>query len=339
MFLIRPVKESDLEQLLKLVAKTGPGMTSLPADAALLGAKITNSINSFHINPEKPIRESYMFVLEENGIIRACSAIRAKIGGAQPFYSYEIHIAHHKSVELNIDKEIEYLQLKTEHDGPTIISSLFVDPAERGKNYGKYMGLVRFLFMADFRSRFEDTVIAEMRGVINSEGKSPFWEATVRHFMDMEFDRADFLSAGDKGFIADLMPKHPIYIPLLSPSVRAAIGALHEVTKTAMKFLEDEGFKWDKNVDIFDAGPRVACKTDEIKSLKNSIRTSFELGSPQGGLALITNSRLEFRATVAKLEYMKGTSQQGTIAQSIISQETADLLQLAQGESLRFVYI
>ncbi len=319
-----------------LAAETGPGMTSLPADPELLGKKIRNSINSFKIEPIKPGEESYMFVLEEAGRIRACSAIRAKIGGFEPFYSYEIKTAHHVSVALQVDKRIEYLELITEHDGPTIISSLFVNPNERNRGYGKYMTLVRFLFMASFRQRFEDTVIAEMRGYINTEGKSPFWEATVRHFMDMDFERADYLSVKDKGFIADLMPHYPLYIPLLSSVVHDAIGAVHDDTLSALRSLEKQGFKWDRHVDIFDAGPRIASATDEIAAVHESISAKADIafaGGNNSKTCLITNNNLEFRATVAALEYFPAEGR------AMIDSDTAATLNLSQGANLRFVEV
>ncbi len=336
MFIIRPVKESDLEQLLVLAAETGPGMTSLPADAELLGKKIKNSVLSFAKEPFRPGEESYMFVLEEGGRLRACSAIRAKIGGFDTYYSYEIKIADHHSEALNVHKRIEYLQLNTEHDGPTIISSLFVDPSERAKGYGKFMTLVRFLFMASFRHRFEDTVIAEMRGYIDANNKSPFWEATVRHFMDMDFERADYLSSKDKGFIADLMPKHPLYIPLLNPVVRDAIGAVHDDTLSALRFLEGQGFKWDRHVDIFDAGPRIACKTDEIKTVKESTSAKAAIafgGGKASKNCLVANSKLDFRATVAPLEYFAAEGN------AMIDSEVAAALNLNQGAALRFIEV
>jgi len=333
-FIIRPVKETDLEQLLVLAAETGPGMTSLPADPELLGKKIRNSVNSFKIEPIKPGEESYMFVLEEGGRLRACSAISAKIGGFELFYSYEIKTAQHKSEALQVDKRIEYLELITEHDGPTIISSLFVDPSERGKHYGKYMTLVRFLFMASFRQRFEDRVIAEMRGYIDPDGKSPFWEATVRHFMDMDFIRADYLSVKDKGFIADLMPHYPLYIPLLSSTVRDAIGAVHDETLSALRFLETQGFKWDRHVDIFDAGPRIASATDEIKAVRESVSAKADIafaGGNSSKLCLITNTNLDFRAVVAALEYFPADNR------AMIDSDTAAALNLSQGANLRFI--
>jgi arginine/ornithine N-succinyltransferase beta subunit len=37
-----------------------------------------------------------------------------------------------------------------------------------------------------------------------------------RHFFGIDFGEADRLSVVNKKFIADLMPDHPIYIPLLA---------------------------------------------------------------------------------------------------------------------------
>lgn len=272
MLLVRPITHEDIDGLYNLAQQTGPGLTSLPANKELLAAKIEASINSFKSKAKKPGRELYVLVLEntETNEILGSSAIKAKVGGFEPFYSYEIEEAHHKSEKLKVDKKIPYLQLKAEHNGPSIIQSLFVAPGNRGSGYGKLLSRARFLFIAAHKNRFEDTIIAEMRGVIDKNGYSPFWEHVVRPFFDMEYQKADFLSSTDKGFIADLMPKHPIYIPLLAKDVIDVIGEVHTHTEAAINFLFKEGFKKDQHVDIFDAGPRVSCPVNEINSIKNS---------------------------------------------------------------------
>ena len=262
----------DLHKVYELAGKTGPGMTSLPADIELLKGKIQDSLNSFAIEPTKIGNEAYRFVLEllpENKIIGIC-AVRARVGGFEPSYSYEIKLAKHVSKDLGVEKEIPFLELCKEHNGPSIVSSLIVDPEYRNLKLGKFLSRARFFFIALFRKRFTENIIAEMRGYINPQGKSPFWEGTVRHFFDMEFDKADYLSAKDKAFIADLMPHFPLYIPLLKDEVIASIGKLHEDTVPAMAFLETEGFKRDNHVDIFDAGPRIQARVEDIATVKNS---------------------------------------------------------------------
>ncbi|PWS15075.1 arginine N-succinyltransferase, partial [Klebsiella pneumoniae] len=75
---------------------------------------------------------------------------------------------------------------------------------------------------------FNAKVVAEMRGVIDEHGYSPFWESLGKRFFAIEFSRADYLSGtGKKAFIAALMPKHPLYIDFLSDEARAVIGQVH----------------------------------------------------------------------------------------------------------------
>ena len=57
-----------------------------------------------------------------------------------------------------------------------------------------------------------------MRGWQAETGRSPFWDHLGSKFFGLGFDSADHLSAvGDKRFIAELMPKYPIYVDLLPP--------------------------------------------------------------------------------------------------------------------------
>lgn len=305
-FLIRPIEKSDLDAIFELAKQTGPGMTSLPADKVLLSKKIQESENAFKIEPLSPGSESYRLVMEVDSEIVGIAGIRAKTGGFEPFYSYEMKHARHSSPSLKVDKEIPYLELSQEYDGPTIIGSLFLSPKMRGHGLGGFLSYSRFMFMADHPERFTAEVIAEMRGVINEDGKSPFWEATVRHFFNIEYDEADYLSAKDKGFIGDLMPKYPIYIPLLRDEAIEVIGEVHKHTKPALKYLMDEGFKRDAHVDIFDAGPRIIAKTSEIKTIKESESKQITAVMDTKDIDncsdyIISNSRIDFRLSKAKV--------------------------------------
>jgi arginine N-succinyltransferase len=159
--------------------------------------------------------------------------------------------------------------------------------------------------MAGFPARFETEVIAEMRGVLDAEGRSPFWQAIGQHFFDMPFARADLLSAADKQFIADLMPEHPIYIPMLPPEVQAVIGQVHEETRPALKLLEQEGFGFGGMVDIFDGGPLVRCRREQIRTIRDS-RTA-PVGRIVPGIGddttyLISNERPDYRCCLGRVE-------------------------------------
>ncbi|MCA9135161.1 MAG: arginine N-succinyltransferase, partial [Planctomycetales bacterium] len=113
-------------------------------------------------------------------------------------------------------------------------------------------------------------VIAELRGVIDDKGRSPFWDGLGRHFFQVDFPIADILSSSDKQFIAELMPTHPIYVPLLPKAAQAVIGKVHPQTEPARKLLESEGFAFSKMIDIFDGGPCVRCDRKAIRTIVES---------------------------------------------------------------------
>jgi len=119
--------------------------------------------------------------------------------------------------------------------------------------------------------RFPDSVMADLRGYFDEHGRSPFWDAVGSHFFDMSFADAD-LYGGIHGnqFIADLMPKHPLYVNMLPKEAQTVIGQPNVKGKPALEMLKNEGFRWNGHVDIFDAAPSVDTKIDEIVSVKNS---------------------------------------------------------------------
>ncbi len=102
----------------------------------------------------------------------------------------------------------------------------------------------RYLFIAMHRARFADRILAELRGIIDERGGSPFWDGVAGRFFGMSFQDADYFNAiNGNQFIADLMPKHPVYIAMLSDDARSAIGVPHPSGRAAMRMLEDEGFR------------------------------------------------------------------------------------------------
>src|SRR3546814_11818270 len=81
-------------------------------------------------------------------------------------------------------------------------------------------------------------------------------------------DADQFNAIHGNQFIADLMPKHPIYIAMLTDTARAAIGLPHPSGRAAMRMLENEGFGFDNYIDIFDGGPTMTARTDRVKAVQ-----------------------------------------------------------------------
>src|SRR5690606_4677800 len=142
--------------------------------------------------------------------------------------------------------------------GNSELCSLFLHADHRTGLNGRLLSKARLLFIAEFRELFGDKIIAEMRGMSDAAGRSPFWESLGRHFFKMEFSQADYLTGvGNKAFIAELMPKFPLYTCFLTEDARAVIGRVHPDTEPALNMLKAEGFSYQGYVDIFDAGPAI----------------------------------------------------------------------------------
>jgi arginine N-succinyltransferase len=64
----------------------------------------------------------------------------------------------------------------------------------------------------------------------------------------------------------------------LPPPARDAIGAVHAHTEPARAMLEQEGFRYEGYVDIFDAGPTIECTRDNIDAVRRASVMPCTLG-------------------------------------------------------------
>jgi len=280
MFFVRPITRDDLPAVLALSERTGTGLTSLPANRERLGERIERALASFAGTADAG-DACYVFVLADSsdGRVVGISAIEAAVGLKEPWYNYHVGTLVHASRALGVYTVTPTLFLANDHTGHSELCSLFLDQGyRRGKN-GALLAKSRLLFIAEFADRFAPKVIAELRGRLEPDGSSPFWEGLGRHFFAMEYSTADYLTGiGQKSFIAELMPKHPVYVNLLPPAAREAIGAVHTDTAPARAMLEQEGFRYEGYVDIFDAGPTVECFRDNVDAVRRSAVLPVMLG-------------------------------------------------------------
>ncbi|RXJ73443.1 arginine N-succinyltransferase [Veronia nyctiphanis] len=336
MLVIRPIRESDIDALMLCAEESGHGFTSLPVDEDMLKGRICHSVESFKKHVTEPGMEGYLMVAEdtETGEIAGTTGIEAAIGLDNPFYSYHISKVVHHSRRLNVHNIVEVLTFGNDYTGATEVCTLFLRPEFRGGLNGKLLSKCRFLMLAQFPERFSDVVFAEMRGVSDENGNSPFWAWLKEHFFSIDFTLADYLTGiGQKGFIADLMPKLPIYVNLLSDEARAVIGQVHEKTRPALKMLEKEGFTCRGHVDIFDAGPTVECLRQNISSVRRSFTATAQITEHSSAQDfLISNTDFEeFRATAAKI----GVDEERNMA--LVSKDVAAALNIVDGDAVRLV--
>ena len=338
MMIIRPLEANDSDALMQLATKAGVGFTSLPADEQLIASKITSSQAAFTEPANLHQEQSYVFVLEDSdsGRVAGICGIESAVGYSSPWYNYRIGTLVHASRELQVHNAFPTLYLSNDHTGYAEVCTLFLDPDYRHSKNGSLLSKSRFLFMAEFPNRFNQKVIAEMRGVSDEQGQSPFWEGLGRHFFSIDFAEADRLTGlGKKQFIAELMPRHPLYINMLPAAARAAIGQVHEKTRPARKMLEDEGFRNQGYVDIFDAGPILETHVQDVRAVRESryakARIKEQTNSGRPVTCLISNTNLtNFRCVLADLDLSHPS-------QIDIDSDTAKALQVGNGEAIRAV--
>ncbi|MCH7313768.1 arginine N-succinyltransferase [Acinetobacter sp. ANC 3882] len=275
MMIVRHAAHRDLDDIYRLAQRAGEsgiGLTSLPQNKDILAERITRTTRTLDGSVEK-CEASYLFVLEDTTIhkIVGVSAIEVAVGLNEPFYNFRVAKQVHASKALNVYKTLDTLFLSNDHTGCSELCTLFLDPEYRKNQNGKFLSKVRFLFIAAFRSFFEERLIAEMRGFSDHNGRSPFWDSLGYLFFNMDFAAADYLSGvGQKAFIAELMPRFPVYVDLLTSEAREVIAEVHPHTLPAAKVLMSEGLKYQGYVDIFDAGPTLEANTAELRAVKES---------------------------------------------------------------------
>lgn len=336
MIIIRPIQASDYDALHQIAIESGHGFTSLPVNEELLTKRINHSEASFNKDVSQPGDEGYLFVMEdtETGKVVGTSGIEAAVGLEDAFYHYHLGKVVHNSRELGIYNTVETLSLCNDYTGATEICTLFLGESHRKNNNGRFLSRFRFMFIAEHAERFSDTVIAEMRGVSDSDGRSPFWAWLEEHFFSMDFPTADYLTGiGKKVFIAELMPKYPIYVNLLSKDAQAVINKVHDKTVPALRLLEAEGFARKGYVDIFDAGPTVEANIKSIRTAVESERYQVIIGDvSESNNYIVCNTQIKgFRAAQASVSIRE------TAKQVVLTQDVADALLVNEGDWVRIV--
>ena len=285
---VRAARASDVGALLDLARLTGGGFTNLPADEKSLAERLAWSDASFARSDDTPDDELYILLLEQTstGRIGGCGMVFSRIGAKWPFYSYKLATLSQTSRELGRTFALPFLSLVSDHDGASEVGGLFLHPDLRTGGLGRLLARARYLFIAQHRARFGDKMLAELRGVLDDDGNSPFWDALGRQFFGMAFPEADrFNAVHGSQFIADLMPRHPIYTALLAKSAQDVIGQPHPKGRGALAMLEAEGFAYDNYVDIFDGGPTVTARTDQLRTIREARLARVERLCPTGPAA------------------------------------------------------
>lgn len=309
-YIVRPLRGADFAQVVTLQAGAGAGFTSLAVPVEVLEERIQRSETYFASTIAAPGEQRYLLGLEHRAskTIVGMAGVKAQVGLSQPFYNFRVLRISQASAAAQRRFDMEVLILVNEFTGASEVGTLFVLPEHRG-GAGRALAQSRYMLIAQERQRFSEQVVSELRGHVEPDGTSPFWEALGRHFFRMDFAQADRLSATtDSQFILDLMPKYPIYVDFLPPQARAVIGVCHSQGEPARHLLEQEGFRYDRVVDIFDGGPLLSTSRDALRTVREARRVLVKIGEADlARRALIALPSFEnFRCIPAQAQILEG---------------------------------
>lgn len=331
MLVVRPAGKGDLEALMELAILSGRGFTSLPEDEAVLADRLELSEASF-AGTTAPAEAWYTLMLEDTdtGRIEGLAGIRAAVGLKRPHFSFRVVTLAQYSSASRTRFDHSALVLVNECGGWTEVGSLFLRPERRKGGAGKLLARARYMLIGAEPLRFSHTIMAELRGFFDEDGRSPFWEGVASKFYRLPFEEADrMVTSTDGQFILDLAPRHPIYVELIDEAACRAIGRVHRDGEPALRLLERDGFERSGLIDIFDGGPTMTCQRDWLATIRNSrtLRTVVADAVEGGPMLLATDAIERFRATQATAALQDDSV--------IVGRDTALALRLREGEPVQ----
>lgn len=288
-FVFRDALAADEDAILELAGHLDT--VNLPPDRSFIHELIARSRDSFSGGREPELfdpERRFLFVLEafnDDGTRRVVgtSMIHAQHGTRREPHVFFRIIDEERYAELNLEAERrdvhmthKMLHLGLTYQGPTEIGGLVLRPDLRKHPHklGRLLSLGRFLYIAAFRHRFRDRVLAELlppleRG-LHGRTRSRLWDALGSRFTNLTYAEADRLSAHDKEFIWRLFPTSAVHASLLPREVQDIIGQVGPETLGALRLLQSVGFADSNKVDPFDGGPHWEAATDEIKLVREA---------------------------------------------------------------------
>lgn len=262
--LIRPATSSDVGDFYELARLAGAGFTSLPVNRDLLAERLAATELAFAGFPG-----TLMLALEDRTAEKVIGCAAVKPGGkARPDF-----------LNFQISDDGETLSPTARYADMTEVGSLLLHPDYRAHGVGPWLARSRYLLIAADPDRFGERIFSELRGVVDEDDRSPFYEGVCARYFACSFADADELCA--HGLQADLnvlLPDRPIALAELDADALDAIGKPHRSGRRALDYLECEGFVSEGVIDLLDGGPAVVAPTRGIRTVRSTFRQPLRAG-------------------------------------------------------------
>jgi arginine/ornithine succinyltransferase subunit-like protein len=203
--------------------------------------------------------EHLLVALDATGSVRATLRLVPAIGLTLPRPSYRVGLVVHAAAELGLFHQQATLLLGHDLTGAAELADAADDgqltAAEEAAAWQVLLdaALAR---IAAVRGAYGPRLVAELPGVRDAAGQSPFWQGLGRHFF--AGDPATAQAQHGPAWVshaAALMPRQPLLAGFLPEAAQAAIGRAAESAAVLHQVLKARGLRWQQQVRIDDAGP------------------------------------------------------------------------------------
>lgn len=210
--------------------------------------------------PDDTAAEQWLVAEARPGEPLACLRLRAAIGLDLPRPWYHVGCVVHAAPALKLHHRQNTLLLGHDHTGCSELADLAWQ--RTGRSQAQQAAALHALVqgaiarIAAQREKYASTLIVELPGLRDAQGRSPFWQGLGRHFY-----AGDPLAAAERfgpdwrGHVAALLPRQPVYASFLAPQAQAAIAQVDEPARLALDILWHAGLRYGHHITIDDGGP------------------------------------------------------------------------------------
>ncbi len=220
--------------------------------------------------------------------------LRRDVGLRQVRHWYHVGCVVHAAPELQLFHRQSTLLMGNDHTGATELSDAACDVdhltlAEQALAWrlllqAASLHLARQRDRDRARGRHAGPLIAELPGVRDAAGQSPFWQGLGAHFYAEDPLQAQRrFGVRWRSDVAALLPRHPVYTSFLPPSARAAIGQVAPEAQGWMAALVQAGLHHGHHVALHDGGPVLEAHLDALPALLAARRREIVAAESDAG--------------------------------------------------------
>jgi arginine N-succinyltransferase len=196
-------------------------------------------------------------VLDAGGELLVGAVLRPRIGLRLPRFWYHVGQVVHAARELQLFRAQRTLLLGNDLTGQAELGDFVAADAEPERLQAAWIVLASDALqrVASEPGHWGPGLIAELPGLRDAQGQSPFWEGLTRHFYRGDAaEAAARLGPEWRTHLAALLPRQMVYASFLPDAAQQAVGGHEASVAPLVAALLATGMRWQGHVRIDDAG-------------------------------------------------------------------------------------